>query len=142
MQNPATIQLSPASTGQPERSGASFRPADDNTGNQCFRPADDSTRNQCFRPADDGTGNQCFRPADDGNGGRCFRPADDHTGNQCFRPADDEPLATGTGRPVSSGHHPSEPGDHAGRPEGLAADLHRTLSEFERQHLAGLSSRS
>jgi len=57
-------------------------------------------------------------------------------GHACFRPADDEPVAIGAGQGVSPCHHPSEPGD------GLAAGLHRTLTEFEQQHLAVLSSRS
>ncbi|MEU4244735.1 hypothetical protein [Actinoplanes sp. NPDC026619] len=93
----------------------------------------------CFHPDDDRRDHSgvCFHPDDDrrGNGGRCHHAADTPTTTSCFRPADDEPVAIGAGRPVNSCHHPSEPGD-------LAADLHRTLTDFEQEHLAALSSRS
>jgi hypothetical protein len=92
------------------------------------------------------TGTSCFHPDDDrrDHSGVCFHPGDDrrdHSGVYS-RPADDEPVAIGTGRPVSPCHHPSEPGDQTGRGGDLAAGLHRTLTEFEQQHLTALSSRS
>jgi hypothetical protein len=85
----------------------------------------------------------CFHPGDDrrGNGAGCYHPSD-HVRNDRIRAADHEPVAIGTGQSVSPCHHPSEPGDHTGRGDDLAAGLHRTLTEFEQQHLAALSSRS
>jgi len=120
------------------------RPGDDltlSTGTGCFHPDDDDRRGDagiCFHPGDarhDHSGG-CFHPGDDGRGhsGGCFHPGDDwrdHGG--------DEPVAIGTGQSVSPCHHPSEPGDDTGN---LAAALHRTVTEFEQQHLAALSGRS
>ena len=123
----------------------------DHTG-LCFRPADgfhqdDDRRDHsgvCFHPGDDRRDQSGvhFRPADDNTSTKSFNASSSDVSHPCFRPADDEPVAIGTGRPVSPCHHPSEPGDHTGRTENLAAGLHRTLTEFEQQHLAALSSRS
>ena len=93
----------------------------------------------CFRPADG------FHQDDDrrDHSGVCFHPGDDRRGDAgiCFHPGD-EPVAIGAGSSVSPCHHPSEPGDPTGRTDDLVAGLHRTLTGFEQQHLAALSSRS
>jgi hypothetical protein len=141
----------------PDHTRFRFRPAEcfyqdddrrDHAG-VCFHPGDDRGDHSggCFHPGDDRGDHSggCFHPGDDGRGhsGGCFHPGDDQRGDVriCFHP-DDGPVAIGTGSPVSPCHHPSEPGDHTGRSEDLAAGLHRTLTEFEQQHLAALSSRS
>jgi hypothetical protein len=116
--------------------------ASDNVGGDRIRAADDGTSTKCFRAADDGTSTKCFRAADDGTSTKCFHASSYEARHPHFRPAADEPVAIRTGGSVSPCHHPSEPGDHTGRPEDLAAGLHRTLTEFEQQHLAALSSRS
>ena len=142
MSNPATSHFPPADD-RPDHPRICFHPGDDRRGNggRCYH-ASDNVGGDRIRAAGGNTTTNCFRPAGDGTSTKCFHASSYAAPHPCFRPADDEPVAIGTGRPVSPCHHPIGPGDHAGRPEDLAAGLHHTLTEFEQRHLAALSSRS
>lgn len=158
MPNPATTHFPPAGDPALSTSTGCFHPDDDRRDDPrvCFHPGDDRRGNggRCHHASDNVGGDRIraaggntttnfSRTTDDGTSTKCFHASSYGGGSHpCFRPADDEPVAIGTGRSVSPCHHPSEPGEHTGRPEDLAAGLHRTLTEFEQRHLAALSSRS